>query len=439
MLKQIIFFVIVLITLGVFFYTSGKLISLFRLTRPAYKIRNVFKRITLTFNVAFAQTKILRLPVIGIMHALVFWGFMVILFSSLEMIIDGFLGTERILGGLGKVYDIIIGVGDIFALIILSAVIAFLIRRIFMKISRFSGAEIKHKSRIDANFALVLILFLMITLLGTNMFYVGWSVRCGKELIGVFPISTQLAQFIEGFSCHQLHLWYEINWWGHILGIFFFANYLPYSKHFHVFLSIPNVFLTNLDPMGKLSSMESITREVKLMMDSEKDYSDVPEEEEPVERFGVLDIEDITWKNYLDSLACTQCGRCTSVCPANITGKMLSPRKIIMDVRERMKEKGPEIVRKGKGYSDRKALVRDYISEEELWACTTCNACAKECPINIDQPKLIIDMRRYLVMEKSSAPGEINTIFSNIENNGAPWQFSQDDRMEWAKDLTINV
>jgi Fe-S oxidoreductase len=206
-------------------------------------------------------------------------------------------------------------------------------------------------------------------------------------------------------------------------------------------MSVPNVFLSRLDPLGKLDTMESITREVKIMMDPEQAFTSPPAGEEPEEetpeRFGILDVEDVTWKSYMDSLSCTECGRCTSVCPANITGKKLSPRKIVMDVRARMKEKGPLILKNGADYSDEKSLIRDYISEEELWACTLCNACAQECPININQPVLIVGMRRYLVMEESAAPGELNSIFSNIENNGAPWQFSQEDRLLWAEEIMI--
>jgi heterodisulfide reductase subunit C len=203
-------------------------------------------------------------------------------------------------------------------------------------------------------------------------------------------------------------------------------------------MSVPNVFLSRLDPLGKLTNMDSITKEVKLMMDPNAAFA-TPSTETPISRFGIKDAEDISWKNYFDSLACTQCGRCTSVCPANITGKKLSPRKIIMDVRARMKEKGPGLVKNGMDYTDNKSLLRDYISEEELWACTTCNACAQECPININHPSIIVDMRRYLIMEEASAPGELKAVFSNIENNGAPWQFSAEDRLLWTKDLEIKV
>lgn len=435
MIKQIIFALSLLATFGVFTYTVLKLIALFKLTQPAFPVKDIGKRIILTLKVAFGQSKIMRRPVVGLMHALVWWGFLVILVGSIEMVIDGLAGTERALGFLGVVYDILFASGDVFALIIAVLIIAFLFRRVAMHIKRFSGIEMKHKSHVDANIALSLILFLMITLLGMNTFYLVQANHTGLEATGVFPVSSVFAGWFGGLTAGQAHVLHEINWWGHILGIFFFANYLPYSKHFHVFMSVPNVFLSNLNPLGKMTNMESITKEVKLMLDPGAVPAD---DDQPVERFGVLDVEDITWKNYIDSLACTQCGRCTSVCPANLTGKLLSPRKIVMNVRERMKEKGPQLVKNGKEWTDGRALLGDYITPEELWACTTCNACAQECPININQPAIILSMRRYLVMEQSAAPGELNQIFSNIENNGAPWQFSQDDRMNWAEEIYMN-
>jgi heterodisulfide reductase subunit C len=439
MIKQILFAVSLLITLGVFTYTALKLIALFKLTKPAFAVKDFGKRIAVTLKVAVGQTKIMRRPVIGFMHALVWWGFLIIIVGSIEMLIDGLVGTERVLGFLGIVYDILFASGDVFAFLITILVAAFLFRRIAMNVKRFNGVEMKHKSHVDANIALSIILFLMITLLGMNTFYLIDARLSGHEIIGVYPVSQIFAGWFAGMSAETAHLLHEINWWGHIIGIFFFANYLPYSKHFHVFMSVPNVFLSNLNPLGKMTNMESITKEVKLMMDPEATFAEPEEgEEDAIERFGVLDVEDVSWKNYMDSLACTQCGRCTSVCPANLTGKLLSPRKIVMNVRERMKEKGPEMVANGKDWTDSKALLGDYITKEELWACTTCNACAQECPININQPAIILDMRRYIVMEESAAPGELNSIFSNIENNGAPWQFAQDDRMLWADGLTMN-
>lgn len=278
----------------------------------------------------------------------------------------------------------------------------------------------------------------MISLLTMNTGYIEYMKLTGETSVGLFPVSTVIAGFITNGKAENFRVMYETSWWVHILLIFLFANLLPYSKHFHVFLSIPNVFLSRLEPLGKLPNMDNITREVKLMLDPDTAFNatavDVPQE-----RFGVKDAEDASWKNYFDSLACTECGRCTAVCPANITGKKLSPRKVMMDLRARMKEKGPLMVKNGRDFNDNRSLLRYYISEEELWACTTCNACAKECPININHPTLIIDMRRYLVMEEASAPGEIKAMFNNIENNGAPWQYSAEDRMVWAKDLEINV
>ncbi len=438
MIKQILFALSLVVTLGVFTYTVRRLIAIFKLTKPAFPIKDIGKRVEVTLKVAFGQTKILRRSVIGLMHALVWWGFLVILVGSIEMVIDGLAGTERVLAFLGVVYNIIMASGDIFALLIALFIVAFLFRRIFMKVKRFDGIEMKHKSHVDANIALSLILFLMVTLLGMNTFYLAHATATGHEITGIYPVSQYLVGWFSGMNETQLYILHEANWWGHILGIFFFANYLPYSKHFHVFMSVPNVFFSNLAPLGKMANMENITKEVKLMLDPEAAFADAPEEEEAVERFGVLDAQDVNWKNYMDSLACTQCGRCTSVCPANITGKLLSPRKIVMNVRERMKEKAPGLLKDGVTFDDGKALIGNYITKEELWACTTCNACAQECPININQPALILDMRRYLVMEESAAPGELNQIFSNIENNGAPWQFAQDDRMLWAEELYLN-
>ena len=428
--KQIIFIASLVVTMGVFTWSAIRLYRLFKLTRPAYPIKNTGKRIVMTLNVALFQTKIFRRPVIGFLHALVFWGFCVILIGSIEMVIDGIAGTDRVLKPLGIVYDIIMASGDVFAFIIAIAILVFLFRRIFMKVKRFYGIEMKKKYKADANFALFLIFILMITLLGLNIAYIAMH---PENHHGVFPVSSFIAGLLPAMTPDTLYILHEVFWWSHILMIFFFANYLPYSKHFHVFLSVPNVFVSSLAPLGKLPNMDNVTKEVKLMMDPNTAYADTPEEEGTPERFGVLDVEDVTWKNYMDSLSCTQCGRCTSVCPANITGKMLSPRKLFIDLRNRMKEKGPKLLKQGKEYTDDKSFIRNYVTEEELWACTTCNACAKECPVNINHPTFIVDMRRYLVMEEASAPSELKSVFTNIENNGAPWQFSPEDRLLWTE------
>jgi heterodisulfide reductase subunit C/nitrate reductase gamma subunit len=439
MLKQILFSLSLLVTLSVFAYSVWRYYLRFKLTKK-HPITDIGTRINIMLKVAIGQNKILRKPVVGLIHALVFWGFIVITIGSIEMVIDGLSGSERVLGILGGFYSFIVGSGDIMALFIAFAMFIFLYRRIILKVKRFDGPEMKHKSHMDANIALTIILLLMISLLGMNTFYVAEVQSSGEAVVGIYPVSQYLATFVRGMGHDSLHFWHEFNWWAHILLIFFFANYLPYSKHFHVYSSVPNVFLSRLEPLGQLYNMENITKEVKLMMDPNAAFADPPEEEEgEIERFGIKDIEDINWKNYLDSLACTQCGRCTSVCPANITGKQLSPRKIVMNVRSRMEEKAPGLIKQGAEFDDSKSLNGSWITAEELWACTTCNACAQECPVNINQPSMIVDMRRYLVMEESAAPSELNTIFQNIENNGAPWQYSQDDRMNWADELYINA
>jgi heterodisulfide reductase subunit C len=437
MVKQIVFAITLLVTIGIFSYTVKRIVSFFKFTRPAFPIKDFGKRISIMLTVAFGQTKIFRKPVLGFFHALVFWGFCVILFGSLEMVIDGLTGSERVLRFLGPVYNIIIASGDLFALLVAISIIIFLSRRLFFHIKRFEGTEMKRRSHTDANISLSFILLLMVSLLAMNAGYIGYQTITEEPIYGIYPIGTLLFNLLPDLSAGGFRLLYEGSWWTHILGIFLFANYLPYSKHFHVFMSVPNVFLSRLEPLGKLPNMDSITREVKLMLDPATAFAAQPSDA-PVERFGVKDAEDASWKNYFDSLACTECGRCTSVCPANITGKKLSPRKVMMDLRARMKEKGPLMVKNGRDFSDNRSLLRDYISEEEIWACTTCNACAKECPVNINQPTLIVDIRRYLVMEEASAPGELKAVFSNIENNGAPWQYSAEERLSWARDLEMN-
>ena len=438
MTKQIVFALSLLITLGAFSYTINRIVKFFRFTRPAFPVKDFGKRIKVMITVAFGQTKIFRKPVLGLFHALVFWGFCVIIFGSIEMVIDGLTGSEKVLKILGPVYDMLMASGDIFALLVAVSIVIFLSRRLFFHIRRFEGIEMKKRSHTDANISLSLILLLMISLLAMNIGYLGYRQPAGNLNTGIYPVGKILITLLPALSTETFKFIYEASWWSHILLIFFFANYLPYSKHFHVFMSVPNVFLSRLDPLGKLPNMDSITREVKLMLDPNTAFT-ASTCDAPPERFGVKDAEDASWKNYFDSLACTECGRCTSVCPANLTGKKLSPRKVMMDLRARMKEKGPLMVKNGRDFNDSRSLLRDYISDEELWACTTCNACSKECPININHPTFIIDMRRYLVMEEASAPGEIKAMFNNIENNGAPWQYSAEDRLNWAKDLEMKI
>jgi heterodisulfide reductase subunit C len=439
--KQIAFIIFMLTMLGVFGYTAKRLMGFIKLTKSGFPIDRISERISLTLKVAFGQTKILDRPIIGIIHALVWWGFLIITVGTAEMIIDGITGAERILLILGPIYKIIMGSGDIFAAIIITAVTIFLIRRHIIKVKRFDGVEMDKKKgwkKADATIALSMIMLLMISLIGMN---IGYVKLCSiGEITGdscnYFPISGLFIGLVPDSGAHLFH---EINWWLHIALVFIFMNILPYSKHFHVIMSVPNVFLSRLDPLTKIQNMPSVTKEVDAMMNPEAAFAPPPEGGEmEMPRFGVKDVEDVSWQNYLDSLTCTECGRCTSVCPANTTGKLLSPRKIMVDTRKRMNDKGPSLV-KDNEYTDNKALVGDYISKEELFACTTCNACVDACPVNIDQVSMIMDMRRYLIMEEANSPSEWNMMFTNIENNGAPWQFSPTDRMNWAENIVMKA
>lgn len=427
MTAQLIFTGLLMLTLAVFSWTVLTYVYRFNLT-GSYKITHWGKRIGIMFRVAIGQSRIFRRPVIGFFHALTFWGFCVITLGSLEMVVDGLTGSERSFAGLGVIYDVITGSGDIFALIVLVSIIIFLIRRLFLNIKRFYGVEMKEKSHIDALIALTMIFLLMVSLLGYNVSSV---LSSPTSIAGNYPVSSFLASL---FSSSPPHLT-GFFWWSHITLIFIFANILPYSKHFHVFLSIPNVLLSRLGPLGKAEPMENVMKEVKAML--YPDQAEAPTGEPA--RFGLLDAGDVTWKSYLDSLTCTQCGRCTDVCPANKTGKLLSPRKLMIDLRERMKEMAADKMKNGKDHVDGKNYLGDYITSEEIWACTMCNACARECPVNINQPSLILDMRRYLVMEKAAAPAAINMMFSNIENNGAPWQYGSHDRLNWTAGLDFPV
>jgi len=419
-MQQLIFAIILLITVASLAWSFWRLKVNFDRTKTTTFDGQITTRLKLTAKVAMGQSKILRKPLVGLMHALVFWGFIVITIGSVEMVIDGLSGQHRVFGTWGIVYDFIIASGDVFAYVVLLGIISFLCRRLLMRIARFEGHELSKATKADAAIALSFILLLMVSLIGLNIADVQLH---GNQLAGVYPISALLAKRIV-LDANQLTLVFKICWWLHVLLIFVFANYLPYSKHFHVFMSVPNVFFSNLKPLTYLPSMPEVKKEVELMLSG--NAFDAPAQTEP-SRFGVKDVGDITWKNYMDSLTCTQCGRCTEVCPANITGKRLSPRKLFVDIRARMNEKSNEKNDSGK------FLLGDYISKEELWACTTCNACAMECPLNISHPNLIMDMRRYLVLEEGSAPDELNAMFANIENNGAPWKYSAEDRLKWTE------
>lgn len=425
------FSVITLAAFGFFGFTVFRISKYFLLTKKENRFDQLYRRAVTTLLVAFGQTKMMKRPLAGLLHALVYWGFLVITFGSLEMMIDGVAGTDRILSGLGFLYDFMMASSDVFAGLIIVSCIVFLGRRYISKPKRFIAPEMKPSSNADATFILGMILVLMVTLIFMN---------AAEKVLhptgpGAFPVSQWLVPAFSSLDEQTLQTIKSINWWAHILLVYFFLNFLPYSKHFHVISSVPNVFFSRLEPYAKLGNMESVTREVKLMLDP---TLQAPEPAAVPERFGVKDVEDVSWKTLLDSYTCTECGRCTAVCPANQTGKKLSPRKLFIDLRRRMKDKGPGMVSGGKDFVDGKSLIQaDYISEEELWACTTCMACIEECPVDIDHVPFIIDMRRNLSMEESRVPAGLAMMFTNIENNGAPWAFSPSDRMNWTQGISM--
>ena len=423
---SIIFTLILFSALGLFSYNLWKIVRNIRLGRSKNRFDQPLKRTGILLKVAFGQTKLFARPVSGILHALVYWGFLVITIGTLEMMVDGVFGFERLFGGLGSFYNLVTASGDVMAVLVLVSCLIFMFRRLFLKIKRFSGKEMKKSSSIDAIVALVIIVFLMISLLTMNIGYIGLH---PEDYYGSFPVSNLLLSYFSNWDLHLLH---NISWWTHIMLVLIFLNELPYSKHFHVVMSIPNVYFSNIENLGKIENLPSVTKEVKLMMDPDADpYATPPTNELAPKSFGAKDVTDLNWVQLMNAYSCTECGRCTSECPANQTGKLLSPRKIMMDTRQRLKEVGKNIDKHGKDYSDNKSLLNDYISTEELWACTTCNACTQACPLNIDPLSIIVDLRRYLVMEQSAAPTELNMMFTNVENNGAPWQVPAADRLKW--------
>ncbi len=384
-------------------------------------------------RVAIGQSKMGSRPVSAILHIFVYVGFIVINIEMLEILIDGVFGTHRILAFLGSIYPVLISVFEILAFLVILGCVIFLIRRNILKIPRFWNKEMTTWPRSDANIILVTEILLMSSILIMNAAdgLLQQSGHSHYAAVGPFLISDMMQPWFAGMSEGALVNLERASWWFHIIGVFIFLNYIPYSKHFHIFLSFPNVWYSKLDPLGKMDNMPAITNEVKMMLDPASAQETPSGDEEDIGSFGAKEVTDLTWKHLMDAYTCTECGRCTSSCPANITGKKLSPRKIVMDVRDRIEEAGVLMRKQGKDAVDDKSLF-DRITEEELWACTTCNACTYECPVNIDPLAVILELRRYLVMEQASAPGEINATFSNIENNGAPWQFSHEDRVDWA-------
>lgn len=440
-LDNILFAILLVIGFGYFFNSVKKIRRNINLGTDVNRYDNPKARWNNMAMIALGQSKMVKRPIAGILHIIVYLGFIIINIELLEIIIDGLFGTHRIFAFLGTIYNVLIASFEILAVLVLVSVFIFWIRRNVIKLKRFINSDLNGFPKNDANYILyfevvLMTLFLLMNASDLHLQNVpgGFShfIKAGS-----FPISQFIEPIFNGMSNESVMLLTEIFWWLHIVGILIFMNYLYFSKHLHILLAFPNTYFANLNPLGEFDNLESVTKEVKLMMDPNADpFAAVPVDENAVpSKFGASDIQDLNWVQLLNAYTCTECGRCTSVCPANITGKKLSPRKIMMDTRDRMEEVGKNIdANKGVFIPDNKSLLNDYITPEELWACTSCNACVEECPVNISPLSIIMDMRRYLVMEQSAAPLPLNAMMTNIENNGAPWQFNQQDRLNWKEE-----
>jgi heterodisulfide reductase subunit C len=437
-LDNILFAILLVIGFGYFYNNIRKIIRNINLGVAVDRKDNAKARWNNMAMIALGQSKMVKRPIAGALHIVVYVGFVIINIELLEIIIDGLFGTHRVFAFLGPVYNVLIASFEILALLVLVAVIAFWTRRNIIKLKRFVSSDLKGSPKNDANYILyfevvLMTLFLLMNATDLHLQNIpgGFShfIKAGS-----FPISQFIEPLFNGMSNELVMLLTEVFWWLHITGILIFMNYLYFSKHLHILLAFPNTYYANLNPQGQFDNLESVTKEVKMMMDPNADpFAAAPVDENAVpSKFGASDVQDLNWVQLLNAYTCTECGRCTSSCPANITGKKLSPRKIMMDTRDRLEEVGRNIdANKGVFIPDNKSLLNDYITAEELWACTSCNACVEECPVSISPLSIIMDMRRYLVMEQSAAPMPINAMMTNIENNGAPWQYNQQDRLNW--------
>lgn len=389
-------------------------------------------------RIAIGQSKMVKRPFAGFLHIIVYAGFIIINIEVLEIIIDGLFGTHRVFAFLGPVYDFLIGTFEILAFLVLLTVVIFWTRRNMANITRFLKPEMKGWPKKDGNLILYIEAVLMVLFLVLNASDLALQNLGAEGYIkaGAYPISSFLLPIFEEMSQGTIIIIERAAWWLHILGILAFLNYLYWSKHLHIMLAFPNVFFGKVIPQGQFKNNEAVKKEVDLMMDPNADPFAAPSADAPAPaKFGASDVMDLSQVQLLNAYTCTECGRCTDECPANKTGKKLSPRKIMMDTRDRLEEVGKNIdTNKGTFQPDGKQLLDDYISREELWACTTCNACVEACPVSIDPLSIIMEMRQYLVMEQSAAPSELNVTMTNIENNGAPWPFNQMDRLNWANE-----
>ena len=428
-IDNILFAIILVVGIGFFAKNVKKLKRNINLGHNVNRNDNPSARWKNMAMIALGQSKMVKRPVAGFLHIIVYAGFIIINIEVLEIIIDGLFGTHRIFSFLGGFYGFLISSFEVLAVLVLVAVIVFWIRRNIIRLKRFASSDLKGAPKKDADIILYFEMVLMSLFLIMNATDLHFQAMNSGNLI-----SQYINPWFLSLDLVQVEIIEKVAWWLHITGILIFLNYLYYSKHLHILLAFPNTYFADLNPKGKFDNLESVTKEVKLMMDPNVDpFAAQPLDENAVpSKFGASDVQDLNWVQLLNAYTCTECGRCTSSCPANQTGKKLSPRKIMMDTRDRMEEVGRNIdTNKGIFVPDNKSLLNDYITAEELWACTSCNACVEECPVNISPLSIIMDMRRYLVMEQSAAPQSLNAMMTNIENNGAPWQYNQQDRLNW--------
>ncbi len=432
---------VILLVCGVWFFTKNirKIIRNIKLGTDIDRNDRKPERWGNMARIALGQSKMVKRPMSAFLHVIVYVGFIIINIEVLEIIIDGIFGSHRIFAVLGGFYSFLIGSFEILALLVLVAVFGFWTRRNIIRVKRLIHSDLRGWPKNDANTILYFEVVLMSLFLLMNAADYHLQQLGAEHYIqaGAFPVSQYLSGLFSSLPMQTVIYMERAFWWLHITGILIFLNYLYFSKHLHILLAFPNTYFADLNPKGKFENLESVTNEVKLMMDPNADpFAAAPADANAVPaKFGASDVQDLNWVQLLNAYTCTECGRCTDACPANITGKKLSPRKIMMDTRDRMEEVGRNIdANKGVFVPDNKMLLHDYITAEELWACTTCNACVEECPVSISPLSIIMDMRRYLVMEQSAAPMPLNAMMTNVENNGAPWQYNQQDRLNWANE-----